>query len=63
VSGAENGAGQKPVERERSGERVWKNLPKRERSVEREAMKREQSGEWAKLSAHIPLQRNRSQIS
>jgi len=51
-----SGAGQKPVER--SGERVWKNLPERERIVERE-----RRGERAKLAAHIPLQCNSSKIS
>jgi len=28
-----SGAGQKPVERERSGERVWKNLPENRAGV------------------------------
>jgi len=52
-----------PVEQERSGEQVWKNLPERERSVEQEAVERERSGERATLAAHIPLQCNSSQIS
>jgi len=62
-SGKRSGADQKPVERERSGERVCKNLPERERSVEREAVERKRSGKRAKLAAHMPLKRNSSQIS
>jgi len=52
-----------PWSGERSGERVWKNLPERERRVEQEAVERQRSGERAKLAAHIPFQCNSSQIS
>ena len=44
-SGKRSGAGRKPSERERSGERTRRKTMERERSVERRVAERERSGE------------------